>query len=160
MQPVAQSVSKGAKNALLLLGGAVACLLLIACVNAANLLLVRGSARQTELGVRRSLGATGARLFRQLLTESLVLAASGGALGILLAWFGVRAVTRILPADLVDYTQVSVGVDVRVLSFCVALSVLTGLIFGAGPALRAMRTPRLLSNERTVAGTGSARKAG
>jgi predicted permease len=135
--------------------------LLIACVNAANLLLVRSAGRQTELAVRRSLGATGGRLFRQLVTESLVLALIGGMLGVLLAYAGVELIVAMMPDSLVRYTQSTVAVNGRVLAFTVLLSLSTGAAFGAGPSLRAARQSRLTgASERTITASAAVRKAG
>lgn len=161
VEPLDRSLSSSVRSGLRLLAGAVACVLLIACVNAANLLLVRGAGRRTELAVRRSLGATGWRLFRQLLTESLVLALIGGLLGVLLAFGGVRAIVGMMPDVLVRDTQSTISVDARVLAFTVLLSLITGAVFGAGPALRAARESRLASaSERTMTASAAVRRAG
>ncbi|MEX2285077.1 MAG: ABC transporter permease [Gemmatimonadota bacterium] len=151
---------KGVPDLLGLLAGAVACVLLIACVNAANLLLVHSTGRQTELAVRRSLGATSARLFRQLVTETLVLAVAGGVLGVFLAYAGVRAIIHLLPASMIEYTHSTIGVDGRVLAFTAVVSLLTGVVFGAGPALRAARHTRLVSSDRTLTASAAVRRLG
>ncbi len=160
VRPLESWLARGLRSALGLLAGAVACVLLIACVNAANLLLVRSTSRQTELDVRRSLGATGGRLFRQLVTESLVLALIGGVFGVLLAIAGVRVMVRLLPDLLIDYTQATVAVDARVLGFSVLLSLLTGVAFGAGPALRAARTHLVRASERTMTASPAVQRIG
>jgi len=119
----------------LILTGAVALVLLIACVNLANLLLARAGARQRELGVRLALGSTRGRLIRQMLTESVVLAAPGGVAGILLALNAVYALNALQPAILVRYPAISV--DARVLLFTAALTLLTSIVFGLAPAMAA-----------------------
>jgi putative ABC transport system permease protein len=125
------------RGALLLLGGAVGLLLLIACANVANLVLARGLSRARELAVRTALGASRRRIVRQLLTETLVLAAAGGAAGIALAVIGVRALRNVLPPDLPRLAEV--GVDLRVLGASIAVTFATGLLLGVLPARRATR---------------------
>jgi putative ABC transport system permease protein len=115
--------------------GAALCLLLIACTNLASLLLARGMARRRELAVRTALGAGRERLVRQLVTESLVLAAAGGALGVVLAVAGTPLVARLVPNMLPIAAEP--GVDLRVLGFAAVLTLVTGIGFGVLPALRA-----------------------
>ena len=161
VRPLNRSVSRSAGNALGLLAGAIACVLLIASVNAANLLLVRGAHRQTELAVRRSLGATSVRLFRQLVTESMVLSLASGLLGIAVAFAGVRALLRVMPSQLIEEAQGSAGVDTRILAFSILLSLVTGFVFGAGPALRAARQVRLArASDRTMTTSAAVQRAG
>jgi putative ABC transport system permease protein len=125
------------RPALLLLQGAVFVVLLIACVNVANLQLARGSARQGEFAVRTALGAGRGRLMRQLLTESLLLASLGAALGIGIAQGAVDLVSAMAPAALLSQT---ITLDLPVLVFTLVLTGLTGVIFGIAPAIQGART--------------------
>src|SRR5262249_51221185 len=122
---------------LFMLQGAVAFVLLIACVNIANLLLSRAAGRSGEIAVRRALGADRARIVRQLLTESTVLALVGGGLGALLGTLRVAALKAIAPAGPPRRDEISVAA--RVFAFTAALSLLTGLVFGLVPAAHAAR---------------------
>jgi predicted permease len=122
-------------NTLLVLFGAVTLLLLIACGNVANLLLARAATREGEMAVRVSVGATRTRLIRQLLTESVLLAITGGIFGIGLAYGGVRAVVALMPEYSIPHEAV-IALNWPVLWFALGASVLTGIVFGLAPALQ------------------------
>jgi predicted permease len=121
---------------LMILMSVVGLVLLIACANVANLLLARATARQREISVRLALGATRARLIRQLLAESVLLSACGALLGLLLAQWGSRLLLLLVNRDGVP---LALHLDLRVLGFTAAVATLTGILFGLGPALRATR---------------------
>ena len=154
MIPLKQSITTQVRGALLLLLGAVGFVLLIVCVNVATLLLARGQARKREFAVRAALGASRARILRQLLAEGTLLALTGGALGVLLAAWGSRAALRFLPQELPRVQNLHL--DVRVLGFSLAVSMLTGIVFGLVPAFsgtRAELVPDLQGAGRRVSST-------
>jgi putative ABC transport system permease protein len=136
---------------LLILLGAVGLLLIIACVNVANLLLARGSERQVELAIRVALGAGRARLLRQLLLESQVLALLGGTAGLLVAALATRVLLRLAPPEVPRLHEA--GVDLRVVGFAVVISMLAGGLSGLVPTLRALATDPVTNlGRRTSAG--------
>jgi putative ABC transport system permease protein len=135
--PLADHILGQTRPALLVLLAAVALVLLIACVNVAGLLLVQGIAREREIALRLALGARRWRIAREHLAESLLLALLGGAAGLLLAPWGVEALTRLAPADVPRLDEIAV--DARVLAFTAGVALLTAVLCGLVPALRAGR---------------------
>jgi predicted permease len=138
LTPLKRAVVGRVEPVLLLLQVAVLFVLLIACVNVANLLLARSSARHGEFATRAALGAGRMRILRQLLTESLLLASIGGGLGLLLAAWATRAALTSLPVTLPR--SLEVGLDYRVLLFTAAITLFAGIAFGVAPALRISRS--------------------
>ncbi|HET7565036.1 MAG TPA: ABC transporter permease, partial [Gemmatimonadaceae bacterium] len=136
--PLQADIVGSVRPMLLILLGAVGLVLLIACVNVANLMLVRTAARRRELAIRTALGAGARRLVRQLLTESVLLASLGGTVGLGLAFAGVRTLTALLPADTPRVAEI--GIDGKVLGVTLVIALATGLAFGLVPALRAGRS--------------------
>ena len=137
MLPLKQNIVGDIQPYLLVLLAAVAFVLLIACVNVANLLLARSTSRTREFAVRTAIGAGAGRIIRQLLTESLLIALAGGGLGVLLCAWGLQAVLKILPEALPRVEEVRL--DGRVLLFTLATSLLAGILFGLVPALKSVR---------------------
>jgi putative ABC transport system permease protein len=131
--PLQQQVTARAKPVLLLLAGAIGCVLLIACANVANLKLGQVLARRAEIAVRAALGASRGRILRQMAVEGLVLAIAGGALGVLAAIVGVRALVRAELSQIPRLTEV--GVDLRMLGFALLVTGAAGVVFGLAPAL-------------------------
>jgi putative ABC transport system permease protein len=136
--PFHQEVVRDVRLGLMLMFGAVGCVLLIACANVANLLLQRATTRRKEIAIRAALGAGRRRIFRQLLTESLLLALGGGVIGWLLAVWLTTLLISLAPRGLPRAPEA--GMDARVLGFAVLVSLATGVIFGLAPALQAAKT--------------------
>ena len=153
---VEDQLVRGTRPYLLALLGAVGFVLLIACANVANLLLVRGESRHREMAVRSALGASRFRLLSQSLTESAVLAVVGGGLGLLLAWAGDRLLLRLAPSSIPRLDEI--GIDWRVVAFCGAAAIVTGLLIGIVPGWRASHgqsADALKAGGRSLAAHGS-----
>jgi putative ABC transport system permease protein len=151
LTPLHKQFTGTAQPVLLLLFGAVGFVMLIVCANVANLMLARTASRKRELALRLALGARRARVLRQILTESALLAILGGALGILLAMFTTRWLVSLAPGDIPRIEQV--GLDPTVLAFAVILSLLTSILFGLIPAVAASKTD--LQKDLKLGGAGS-----
>jgi predicted permease len=135
--PLKTDVVGAVRGILLVLLGAVSFVLMIACANVANLLLARATGRSREFAIRSALGASPGRVVRQLLTESVMLGITGGVIGLLLAKWGTQAILAALPETLPRTEEI--GIDGHVLLFTLGISVVTGIVFGLVPALKAMR---------------------
>ncbi|HSR68209.1 MAG TPA: ABC transporter permease [Acidobacteriota bacterium] len=156
LMPLQEVLVSDVRDSLVLLWLAVGAVLLVACVNLANLMLVRNMGRTREMAVRKALGAGRLQTLWQSLLESLALAAAGGAAGVLLAWLGLDAVKALAPADMPRLDEVAI--DPRVLLFSLAISLAAGVFFGILPALRISRQDpaSALAGGRTSAGGQSA----
>ena len=157
LAPMHDDLVNEVKPSILALMGAVIFVLLIACANVANLLLVRASARERELAVRSALGSSRGRLVRQLLSESLMLAIGGAVLGIVLAWAGVRVLAAVGPDNLPRLD--AVAIDRRVIGFAIAIGAVSSMVFGLIPAVRASR-PDVMDLLRRGGRAGSLASAG
>ncbi|HSL53772.1 MAG TPA: ABC transporter permease [Pyrinomonadaceae bacterium] len=147
----------GDTNKLLwLLLGAVTFVLLIGCANVANLLLASGASRQKEMAIRTALGASRLRVVRQLFTESLILALVGGVVGLFIAYWGLTAITKLLPADFPRLNEIHM--DLRVLGFTFGASILTGIVFGLAPALQISRSDVQEAMRETGRGASGSRR--
>jgi putative ABC transport system permease protein len=149
-------VNRSERLALYVLLGAVTLVLLIACANLANLLLVQGAGREREVAVRAAVGASRLRLVQQFLTETLVLASAGGALGIVVAMWAVDLLGTYTPRDFTFLSMNEISLDSRVVMFAVGLTLLTAVVSGSIPAFRSSRTrlqESLKSGARTAAGS-------
>ena len=142
VEPIRDVLVSNVRSSLLVLGGAVTFVLLIACANVANLLLVRATGRRREIAIRAAIGGTRGRIIRQLLTESVVLSMAGGILGLLLGMLGIRTLLAVNTAGLprVGLDGALVGVDWRVVAFTAGVSLGTGILFGLIPALQSSKT--------------------
>lgn len=154
----ARRVNPGPRRALLVLLGVVGFVLLLACANAANMMLARAASRQGEIAIRLALGAGRGRLVRQLLTESLMLALLGGLLGVALAWWGVDVLAKFVPSELTFLSVNEISVERRVLFFTLGVTLLTGIGAGLLPALKISR-PDLQQALKGAAGKATADRA-
>ncbi|HKQ05034.1 MAG TPA: ABC transporter permease [Blastocatellia bacterium] len=154
--PLHERITGQLRSALLIVFGAVGLVLLIACANVANLMLARATGRSREMAIRAALGASRWRTIRQLFTESLLIALVGGTVGVLLAAWGVRLLVSLSPADTPRLNEI--GLDLPVLAFTLAASLLTGILFGFAPVLFASRidiNETLKEGTRSVSGGGA-----
>ena len=158
VEPLRDSIVGDSRRSLLVLLGAVGFVLLIACANVANLLLVRATGRKREFAIRSALGAKRSRIIGQLLTESVMLGLAGGILGLALGFIGVRALLAVSPAGLprIGEDGSAIGMDWRVLGFTLAVALLTGILFGLFPAFSISRTDlnSSLKDSSNRSGTG------
>ena len=157
VMPLREQLVGSVRSALVVLLAAVGCVLLIACVNVANLLLVRAAARQREVAVRYALGAERHQILRQLLLESLTLSLAAGVVGVVIGWWGLRALLALLPVDLPSLSNATL--DWRVVAFTTILSMITGMVFGVVPAFQAARVDLVECLREGARGTVGSRRA-
>jgi predicted permease len=153
LAPLKDELVRPVRQALLVLLVAVGFVLLIACANVANLLLARASDRQQEMAVRTALGATRARIAQQVLTESLILAVMGSGVGVAIAWAGVETLRLVGPSDIPRLADIQI--DAPMFLFTLAVSVITGAVFGAAPAVRLSRSSEMQTIKSGIAAAGS-----
>jgi predicted permease len=158
VRPLKHAFVQDVSGTLWLLLGAVGIVLLIACANVANLLLARSAARTREFAIRSALGASGARIVRQLVAESVLLSLAGGTLGLVLAKWGVHPVLATVPGSLAR--SENIGVNVSVLLFALGVSLVVGILFGLAPALKSSKAdPQASLKERGRSSTSSHHRA-
>jgi putative ABC transport system permease protein len=160
VQPFQEAIVSDVRPSLLVLAGAVSFVLLIACANVANLLLVRATGRRREMAIRAAIGAARGRIIRQLLIESVVLSTAGGALGLVLGLIGVRALLAVNPGDIprIGLHGSAIALDWQLLVFTVFVSLLTGILFGLVPALDVSRTDVTAALKEGGGRSGSGRR--
>ncbi len=160
VQPISEFYFGPVRRALFILLGAVVLVLLIACANIANLLLAKSMSRSHEIAIRNAMGASRARIIRQMLVESAVLGLLGGGLGVLIASWGTNLLFKLIPAGTIP-PGLEVTINTQVLLFALAVSLLTAFIFGLWPAIQGSRTQTRealqTASQRTTAGTGARR---